>query len=114
MAEYKYRTAQRWIFGWSGSQENFSPGYWHTMEMIIKPLLPGGERFVLQYLHDGCLVGNEVHEIEDAEYYLGGYPFTVNFTVSAGDHRQQVFSGEIDDITIGSIDFNEVAQGEQP
>ena len=101
-ADYTYKTGNHLEWQVTGSTENFQPEFWHTMEMVIKPLEADTNRYLLQYWHDGCLVGE--HEIEHAEYYLSD-TYNVDIEINPGIHSQQNYSGEIDEITIGFIAF---------
>jgi len=108
-AEYLLQTGRNKINGWRGSPENYQPGFWHTMEMVIAPATPEADSFILQFWHDGCLVGQQ--PIEDINDYLGEHPLRVDFVIQAGSYRQQIFSGEIDDITVGFIAFPGLEKG---
>jgi len=104
-AEYSYFAGRNLIDGARGSDENFQRGYWHTMEMLIIPVSGQEGRYLLQYWHDGNLVGE--NEIEPIEYFLASAePFWVKFEAYAGQDRRQAFTGEFDEIIMGYIDFS--------
>lgn len=102
-AEYFINGGNNRIESLMGSWEDFQPGAWHTVEMAISPLDSEAETYLLQYWHDGCQVRQM--EISDLDTCLGVAPLTVEFLVNSGIHRQNSFSGEIDEITVGKIDF---------
>jgi hypothetical protein len=110
-AEYTYFAGKNRINGVRGSRENFQPGSWHTMEMVLKPVGTDLQRFLLQYWHDGCFVGEA--EVEYPQYFIGAHPYGVSFEVDSGDHRHQDFAGEIDELTAGFIAFPGL-EGVQP
>jgi hypothetical protein len=103
-AEYILQAGRNEHHGWWGSWENFQPGAWHVMEMVIKPGSDLRDQYIIQYWHDHILVGE--HEIIDVEYFLGDHPFSVAFSVDSGRPRQVDFKGEIDEIMVGGIDFS--------
>ena len=103
-AEYILKAGQNMHLGWWGSWENFQPGAWHVMEMVIKPGSVLRDQYIIQYWHDHILVGE--HEFIDVEYFLGVHPFSVAFFINSGRHRHVDFKGEIDEIMVGGIDFS--------
>jgi len=108
-ADYFFATGKNKINGWRGSMENYQPGFWHSMEMVIIPVNLEADAFNLQFWHDGCLVGQQL--IDDIEDFLGENPLRVDFVINSGHNRQQIFSGEIDDITVGFIAFPGLEKG---
>jgi hypothetical protein len=103
-AEYILKAGKNLHFGGSGSWENFQPGTWHVMEMVIKPGSVLNDQYLIQYWHDHILIGE--HGFSDVEYFLGGHPFNVAFSINSGRYRQVDFKGEIDEIMVGQIDFS--------
>jgi hypothetical protein len=85
-----------------GFNLNNQPGNWHTMEMLIKPPDKSLQQYTVIYWVDGYLLGKV--PIQDPTRFLDSNTVLVSFIqISGGSFRQNVFSGEIDDLVIGTI-----------
>ena len=82
--------------------QNSQPGYWHTLEMIFEPPDGPSQTYTAAYWVDGFLMGKA--SIPNSEHYLDANATLVAYLqISGGSDRQNVFSGEIDDLVIGKI-----------
>jgi hypothetical protein len=103
-AEYSLTGGNNRIESLIGSWENFQPGAWHTVEMALRPLDLESGIYLLYYWHDGYQV--KQMEVDDLASCLGEGPLVAEFFVDSGFPRQKTLSGEIDEITVGKINFS--------
>ena len=104
--------------GYSGTNEisnafaynqNAAPGNWHTLELIIKPPAEGLQTYTVFYWVDGYLLGSS--SLEDPVPFLDvNAPLKAVIEINGGSYRQDVFSGEIHDLIIGTIASDKIEE----
>lgn len=88
---------------------NAQPGSWHTLEMIFKPPDESSQAYTVFYWVDGYLMG--MASLPDSVQYLdANAPLVGYIQISGGSDRQNVFSGEINDLVIGTIASDKIKE----
>jgi hypothetical protein len=89
--------------------QNAQPGNWHTLEMIIKPPEGGSQGYSVFYWVDGFFLGQGI--LEDQAQFLGPEaPLLATLNIYSGSYRTDIFSGQIDDLVIGSISSEKIKE----
>jgi len=89
--------------------QNAQPGNWHTLEMIIKPPEGGSQAYTVFYWVDGYLLGKSILQDPD-NFSDANAPLLATINIFGGSYRQEVFSGEIDDLVIGTIASDKIKE----
>jgi hypothetical protein len=84
-------------------------GYWHTMEMLIKPPDGSSQEYTAIYWVDGYLVG-EVPIQNPMRFLDPNMVLNTYIQISGGRYRQNIYSGEIDDLVIGKIASDKIKE----
>jgi hypothetical protein len=89
--------------------QNAAPGNWHTLEMIIEPVTAGSLDYTVSYWVDGGLLGRS--NLQDSAPFLdASAPLVAVIQINSGSNRQNVFSGDIDDLVIGAISADKIKE----
>jgi len=92
-----------------GFNLNTQAGRWHTLEMLIKPPDGTSQQYTAIYWVDGYLLGKV--PIQDPTPFLDTKnPPAPYIQISGGSYRQNIFSGEIDDLVIGTIASDKIKE----
>jgi hypothetical protein len=82
--------------------QNDQSGIWHTLEMLIKPPADSSQTYAIYYWVDGYLLGKG--DLQNPAPFLDkNAPLVVSIQINSGAYRQNVFSGEIDELVIGTL-----------
>jgi hypothetical protein len=89
--------------------QNAAPGNWHVLEMIIKPPTVSSQVYTVFFWVDGYLLGSS--NLQDSAPFLDtNGPLVATIQINAGSYRQDAFSGEIDDLVIGTIASDKIKE----
>jgi hypothetical protein len=95
---------------WSIFGQDRLPGSWHTMEMIVKPPDGNSPAYTAFFWVDGHLLGMGSLNQEAAALLQGNTSLGAFIQIESGNYRQEVFSGEIDDLVIGTIASDKIKE----
>jgi hypothetical protein len=85
------------------------PENWHTLEMVVSPPGASSGEYTAFIWVDGSLLGQS--NLEHPEQLLeAGASLRVVIELNSGINRQDVFSGEIDDLVIGNISSEKIQE----
>jgi hypothetical protein len=102
-------------YGFTGSYGNYgsvvdypfgqgrSPGSWHTLEMIVKPPDGNSQTYTGFYWVDGNLLATVSMQPDPTPLLDANTPLKALLMVNSGSYRQEVLSGDVDDLVIGTI-----------
>jgi hypothetical protein len=90
--------------------QNRSLGSWHTIEMIFKPPDGNSPAYTAFFWVDGYLMGKGSLNQESAVLSQGNSSLGALIQIESGNYRQEVFSGEIDDLVIGTIASDKIKE----
>jgi hypothetical protein len=89
--------------------QNAAPGNWHTLEMLIKPPGADSQQYTAFFWVDGFLLGSSI--IEDPGQFLdANAPLNAVIEINGGSYRQDAYSGEINDLVIGTIASDKIKE----
>jgi len=84
-------------------------GIWHTLEMVIKPPADSSQPYSVYYWVDGYLLGKG--DLQTAVPFLDkNAPLVATIQILGGTYRQNNFSGEIDDLVIGTLASDKIQE----
>jgi len=90
--------------------QNRPPGSWHTLEMIIKPPDGNSQTYAVFYWVDGALLGVGHMQEDPGPILDANAPLVALIRIDSGIYRQEVFSGEIDGLVIGTIASDKIKE----
>jgi hypothetical protein len=89
--------------------QGVQPGIWHTLEMVIRPPADSSQQYTLYYWVDGYLLGKG--NLQDPAPFLDkNVPLVASIQIDSGAYRQNVFSGEINDLVIGTLASDKIQE----
>jgi len=89
--------------------QNAQPGIWHTLEMVIKPPTDNSQPYTIYYWVDGYLLGKGDLQTP-APFLDNNAPLVASIQINGGTYRQNVFSGEVDDLVIGTLASDKIQE----
>jgi hypothetical protein len=90
--------------------QNAQPGNWHTLEMVIKPPVDSSQAYIIYFWVDGYLLPRKGSLKNPSQFLDTNSPLVAALQISSGSYRQNVFSGEIDDLVIGFINSDRIKE----
>lgn len=90
--------------------QNRPPGSWHTLEMIVKPPEGNSQTYAVFYWVDDHLLGVGNIQDDPAPFLDSNAPLVALLRIDSGSSRQHVFSGDIDDLVIGTIASDKIKE----
>jgi hypothetical protein len=91
-------------------RQNTQPGNWHTLEMIIKPPADSSQPYIAYFWVDGYLLGEKISQPDPARLLNAKEALLAGIQIYCGSYRQDVFSGDIDDLVIGTIASDKIKE----
>ena len=91
-------------------RQNTQPGNWHTMEIVIKPPGEGSQTYTTFYWVDGFLLGKRVSRQDPARLLDPNATLLATIQINSGSYRQDVLSGDIDELVIGTIASDKIKE----
>ena len=96
--------------GYPFGSEPAQPGSWHTLEMIVKPPEGNSQTYTVFYWVDDHLLGEATFRMTPRLSWMQMRRWWHCIKLTAGSSRQNVFSGEIDDLVIGTIASDKIKE----
>jgi len=84
-------------------------GVWHTLEMVVKPPNDSSQQFTVYYWVDGYLLGKGDLQTP-AQFLDKNAPLVATIQIYGGTYRQNIFSGEIEDLVIGTLASDKIQE----
>jgi hypothetical protein len=91
-------------------RQNTQPGNWHTLEMLFKPPADGSLAYTAFYWVDGHLLGTRVSQQDPARLLDPNATLLATIHINGGGYRQDTFSGDIDELVIGTIASDKIKE----
>ncbi|HVM71494.1 MAG TPA: hypothetical protein VMT91_07020 [Anaerolineales bacterium] len=82
--------------------QSAQPGVWHTLEMVIQSPTANSQQYTFIYWVDGYRLGKGSSQ-NMAEFLDKNAPLSAFIQIDSGSYRQNAFSGEIEDLVIGTL-----------
>ncbi len=97
------------IWNMNAYNQAAQPGNWHTLEMMIKPPDESSPQYTIFFWVDRYLLGKGT--LQDTAPFLNvNAPLFTAIQIYSGSYRQDVFSGEIDDLVIGTLSSDKIQE----
>ncbi len=95
--------------GWPFEQ-NQPPASWHTLELIIKPPNGASQAYTAFFWVDGFLLGEGNMQQDPAALLDANAPLRALIMIDSGSYRQNIFSGDIENMVIGTIASDKIKE----